>query len=174
MKNLLSLVCFLSMVGCMSFSDRAMRPVAKSIQEQMPDIHLEKEFAMSIGDGMFNLLDLGTASSDSLADMNHVHVAVYKVSGNGQPVDFGAMNLEHTLKSENSPLHWETIVRVRKPDEQVWVLVGMDLQSQTLAEVAVFKIDQNELVLINVDGELDNLLRFAMQPAREHRESIHH
>ncbi len=174
MKNLLSLVCFLSAVGCVSFSDRAMRPVAKSIQEQSPHIHLEKEFGMSIGDGMFNLIELGTAGSDSLADMNHVRVAVYKVAGSGQQVDFDAINLKQTLKAENSRLHWEIIVRVRKPEEQVWVLVGMDLQSQTLSEVAVFKIDQNELVLINVDGELDNLLRFAMQPAREHRESIHH
>lgn len=172
MKSLLSIVCLLSLAGCMSFSDRAMRPVANSIREQMPQIRLEKEFAVSLGSGMFNVIDLATGSTDDLSDMEHVHVAVYNVFSKGKPIDFNLLNLEQTLLVRNSRLHWETIVRVRKADEQTWVLVGMDLEKQTLEEVAVFSLGSEELVLINVDGELDQLLRFAMQPAQDHRSSI--
>lgn len=173
MKSLLSIVCLLLLAGCMSFSDRAMRPVANSIREQLPEIHLEKEFALSVGDGMFNVIDLTTASAaGDLSEMDHVHVAVYKVFSSDQPVDFSALNLEQTLMTRDTRLHWETIVRVRKTDEQLWVLVGMDLQKQTLEEVAVFSLGRDELVLINVDGELEDLLRFAMQPAQEHRGTL--
>ena len=42
----------------MSFSDRAMRPVRNSITSQMPEIRLEKEMAVAVGGGMFNLLDV--------------------------------------------------------------------------------------------------------------------
>lgn len=172
MKNPLSIVCLLSLAGCMSFSDRAMRPVANAILEQLPEIHLEKEFALSVGDGMFNVIDLGTSSADDLSHLDHVRVAVYKVFSSGQSVDFSALNLEQTLMTGDTRLHWDTIVRVRKTDEQVWVLVGMDLQKQTLEEVAVFSLGRDELVLINVDGDLDDLLRFAMQPAEEHRGTL--
>ncbi len=172
MKNLLSIVVLLLFAGCMSFSDRAMRPVANSIREQLPEIQLEKEFALSVGDGMFNVIDLATPNAGDLTDMNHVHVAVYKVFSSDQAVDFSALNLEQTLMTRDTRLHWETIVRVRKTDEQVWVLVGMDLQQQTLDEVAVFSLGRDELVLINVDGELEDLLRFAMQPAQEHRGTL--
>lgn len=172
MKNLLIILCLLPITSCMSFSDRAIRPVANSIREQMPEIRLEKEFAVSMGGGLFNVIDLATGSAADLSDMDHVHVAVYNVFSTGEPVDFNALNLEQTLMVRNFRLHWETIVRVRKEDEQTWVLVGMDLQKQTLEEVAVFSLGRDELVMINVDGELDQLLRFAMQPAQDHRSSL--
>ena len=44
MKRILALSLLLTMMtGCMSFSDRGMRPVRNSISEQMPEIRLEKQ-----------------------------------------------------------------------------------------------------------------------------------
>ena len=35
--------------GCMSFSDRGFDPVTEEIGRQAPQVHLRKEFAVSIG-----------------------------------------------------------------------------------------------------------------------------
>lgn len=170
------------LTSCMSFSNRALSPVANSIQEQLPQIHLEKEFALSLGNGVFSFLDLATGINGDLSAMDHVHIAVYNVSQKGRSVDFNTLDFntldfntldfESTLLARDKRLHWETIVKVRKSDEQVWVLVGMDLRRQSLDAVAVFSLERDELVLINVDGDLEQLLRFAMLPAQEHRDSL--
>lgn len=172
MKNLLLVLGLLCVTGCMSFSDRSLRPVRDSIAQQLPEIRLEKEFAISIGAGLFNLIDVVTLDQAELSDLDNVQVAVYKVSGHGAPVDFNRLNFEQTLLAKDRRLHWETIVKVRKEGEQVWVLAGMNLQKETLEAVAVFTLDREELVLISVDGDLNQLLKFAMQPAAGYRGSV--
>ena len=58
---------------------------------------------------------------------------------------------------------------MRKEDEQVWVLVGMDLERDSLDAVSVFVLGNDELVLINVDGDLNRMIEFALRPASEQR-----
>ena len=55
MKKLLILLGLVGLSSCMSFSDRSMRPVRDSIARQLPEIRLEKEFAVSLGSGMLIL-----------------------------------------------------------------------------------------------------------------------
>ena len=59
-------------------------------------------------------------------------------------------------------------VRVREDGEHVWVFVGMDLDKQSLEAVSVFVVESEELVLINMDGDLNELLEHAFEPARGH------
>lgn len=174
MKNLLLVVCMVALTSCMSFSDRKMRPVRNSIEEQLPEIRLEKEFAISMGGGLFDILDIVTLNDADLSAMDHVDVAVYSVYGRGQEVNFARLNFEETLFAKNRRLTWETIVKVRQEEEQVWVLVGMDLKKDSLEAVAVFVLNQEELVLINVDGDMQQMLEFAMRPADEHRQAMRH
>ena len=54
---------------------------------------------------------------------------------------------------------------MRKEDEQVWVLVGMDLERDSLEAVSVFVLGNDELVSINVDGDLNRMIEFALRPA---------
>ena len=63
-------------------------------------------------------------------------------------------------------------MKVREPDEQVWVLVGMNLERETLEAVAVFSVGRDELGLINVDGDIDEMLDFAMKPAERRHGAI--
>ncbi len=58
---------------------------------------------------------------------------------------------------------------MRKEDEQVWVLVGMDLERDSLDAVSVFVLGNDELVLINVDGDLNRMIEFALRPASDQR-----
>lgn len=169
------LILFLSLgilTSCMSFSDKPLRPVRNSITQQMPEIRLEKEFAVSMGGGIFDFLDVITLNEADVSEMDHVQVAVYKVDPGRGEIDFSRLNFEQTLLEKDSSLHWETIVRVRDEGEQVWVLVGMDLQRNSLDAVTVFVLDRDQLVLINVDGDLHEMLEFALEPAVRHRGKI--
>lgn len=169
MKKLLILLVLTQLAACMSFSDRPFRSTRDAIAEQVPAIRLEKEFAMSIGNSMLGLLNVVAWDSSELADLDRVQVAVYNVMSDGQSIDFGDIDFSRTLRSRGKHLHWETIIKVRDEGEQVWVLVGMDIERNTLDAVSVFVLEKNELVLINVDGDLNRMIEFALRPASEHR-----
>lgn len=172
MKKLILFLCLGILTSCMSFSDRPLRGVRNAITQQMPEIRLEKEFAISIGGGIFDFLDVITFNEADVSEMDNVQVAVYKVESGRGDIDFSKLNFEQTMLAKDSSLHWETIVRVRDEEEQVWVLAGMDLDRNSLESVTVFVLDKNELVLINVDGDLHEMIDFALEPAVRHRGEI--
>jgi hypothetical protein len=130
----------------------------------VPDISLEKEFAISLGNSMLGFLDVLTLNEADISELDHVQVAIYNVELGGQEIDFS-----DTLRSRGENLHWETIVRVRKEGEQVWVLVGMDLERNSLDAVSVFVLENSDLVMINVDGDFDHMIEFALRPASDSR-----
>ncbi len=169
MKHALIIVLLGSLAtGCMSFSDRAMRPVRNSISQQMPEIRLEKEMAIALGGGMFDFLDIITLNEADLSEVDHLQVAVYQVYPRGDNANFTDDIFQESLLAKDSTLTWERIVRVREDGEHVWVFVGMDLDKQSLEAVSVFVVESEELVLINMDGDLNELLEHAFEPARGH------
>jgi Domain of unknown function (DUF4252) len=171
MKKVLLLVLFTQLAACMSFSDRSFRSSRNSIERQVPNISLEKEFAISIGNGMLNFLDVISLNETDISDLDHVQVAVYTVESAGQRISFSDIDFSETLRSRGENLHWETVVKVREEGEQVWVVVGMDLARNSLDAVSVFVLENSELTMINVDGDLDRMIEFALQPASERRQA---
>ena len=169
MKTLLTLVVLAQLTACMSFNDRSFRSARNSLTEQVPDITLEKGFAISMGSGFLGFLNVITMDEAELSNLDHVQVAVYNVETGGQRLDFNDIDFSETLRSRGENLHWETIVKVRDEGEQVWVLVGMDLERDSLDAVSVFVLDNDELVMINVDGDLNNMIEFALRPASDRR-----
>jgi hypothetical protein len=169
MKNLVIVLVLSTLTACMSFPDRSMRGVRNSIVEQLPEISLEKEFAISMGSGIFNFLDVLTIDEANISELDSVQVAVYKVLPGDGSIDLNKVSFEQSLLEKDDSLVWETIVRVRDAEEQVWVIVGMNTEKETLEAVAVFSLDKDELVLINVDGDLEEMLEFALQPASNRR-----
>ncbi len=170
MSRFLILIAALALLSnCMSFSDRAMRPVRNSIVEQMPEIRLEKEMAVAVGGGMFDFLEIISDSEADLSEVDHLHVAVYQVYPQGGNTRFSDEVFQESLRAKDASLTWERIVRVREQDEQVWVYVGMDMDRQALEAVSVFVVGKDELVLINMDGDLSEMIEYAFEPARGHR-----
>ena len=165
----MTLLLIAQLTACMSFSDRSFRATRDSLAEQVPEISLKKEFALSIGNGLLGFLNVVTLDEADISDLDHVQVAVYSVDSGGQPVDFSGVDFSETLRSRGAHLHWETIVKVRDEGEHVWVVVGMNLERDTLEAVSVFVLEKDELVLINVDGNLNRMIEFALQPASERR-----
>lgn len=169
MRIILLVIALTQLGACMSFSDRPFRSTRNSIEQQVPEISLEKEFAISIGNSMLNFLDVVSLNEADISELDHVQVAVYNVESAGQDIDFDNINFSDTLRSRGKHLHWETIVKVRDEGEQVWVLVGMDLARNSLDAVSVFVLENKELVLINIDGDFDQMIEFALQPASDSR-----
>ena len=159
----------LLLVNCVSFSDRAMRPVRNSITSQMPEIRLEKEMAVAVGGGMFNFLDVINTDDVDLSAVDHLQVAVYQVYPRGGEVNFSDEVVQESLLAKDASLTWERIVKVREEDEQVWVFVGINEKDFALEAVSVFVFERDELVMINIDGDLNQMLEYAFEPARGHR-----
>lgn len=159
----------LMLANCMSFSDRAMRPMRNSITSQMPDISLEKEMAVALGGGMFNFLDVINSDDVDLSAVDHLQVAVYQVHPRGGEVNFSDEVFHESLLAKDASLVWERIVKVKEEDEQVWVFVGMNMEDSALEAVSVFIFERDELVMINMDGDLNEMLEYAFEPARGHR-----
>ena len=169
MKKILLFIMLTQLAACMSFSDRPFRSARNSIEAQVPAIRLEKEFAISVGNSMLSFLDVVSLNEADISELDKVQVAIYNVESGGQEIDFNAINFSDTLRSRGENLHWETIVKVRKEGEQVWVVVGMDLERNSLDAVSVFVLENSELVMINVDGDFDHMIEFALQPASDSR-----
>ncbi|GJM12701.1 MAG: hypothetical protein DHS20C12_11040 [Pseudohongiella sp.] len=169
MKKILLAIMLTQLAACMSFSDRSFRATRDSIEEQVPHVRLEKEFALSLGNGLLSFIDVVSLNESDISDLDHVQVAVYNVDSGGREIDFNEINFSDTLRSRGKNLHWETIVKVRDEGERVWVLAGMNLRRNSLDAVSVFILEESELVLINVDGDFDRMIEFALQPASDGR-----
>jgi len=170
-KFLLTTVLALTLTGCFSFSDRSFKPVRNEIVQQLPGITLEKEMAISIGSLMFDLIDLLAIGVDvDISKMSRAQVAVYQVNGMSEnDISFEHLDFERTLLAKDDSLRWDTIIKVREAQEQIWVLIGMDERNNSLEAISIFALEHNELVLVNVNGNLTEMLKFAMEPARGYR-----
>ena len=153
--------------GCMSFSDRDFAPVTAEIARQAPHLQLRKEFAVSIGSALLNTLDvLAVGSEFDFSDVDKVQVAVYEIPFDS---DLSEIDVEDSLRARDRSLTWETVVKVKETYERTWVLVAINEQRQSIEAVSVLNMEQGELVLIHVDGELENMIEFAFDPVRGER-----
>ncbi|MDD9894371.1 MAG: DUF4252 domain-containing protein [Gammaproteobacteria bacterium] len=169
MKTLLICASLLLLTGCMSFTDRPLRPVRDALAQQLPDIRLQKEVGIAMSGGMFDFLDMVTPNEADLSEIDHVQVAVYSIHPRGGFIDFTDEIFHESLMAKDAGLTWDRIVKVKEDSEQVWVYVGMDLDSNSLEALSVFVLENDELVLINLGGDFYHMLEFAMKPARGHR-----
>ena len=166
--RLVSLLAVLGLgTGCMSFSDRSFRPVTEEITRQAPQLQLRKEFALSLGATLINTLDVLTiGSSFDFSDVDKVQLAVYEIPSDA---DLSEVDVEQSLRARDHTLTWETVVKVKEPHERTWVLIGIDERRQTIKAVSILSMEQGELVLLHVDGELEKMIEFAFDPVRGER-----
>lgn len=153
--------------GCMSFNDDYFDPVTGAMRAQMPEITLEREMAMNFGSGFFNFVDLASLGEVDIPDMENLRIAIYRVEPQAGYPDFPDSVFKQALDSQGDSLEWERIVRVREEGEQVWVFAGMDLRAQILDALCVFILQRDELVLINMEGEIEQLIDYALNTGRK-------
>ena len=166
-KLLLLSLAIVLLNSCMSFSDRSFNPVKREIRSQIPDLDLEKEFAVSIGPAMFNAFDAITVGSDfDFSSIDKVQIAVYEVD---YSADLRELDVEKSLMARDPRLNWQTVVKVKKQGEFTWVVIGIDEGKNSIEAVSILVMEQNELVLINVNGELEEMIEFAFTPVQGHK-----
>lgn len=169
-KSLTLLLGLILMTGCMSFSDRSFRPVKRDIAAQLPELTLKKEFAVSIGSAMFNTIDFIAVGSDfDFSSIDKVQIAVYDADN---IADLSNLNVEQSLMARNPELDWHTVVKVRDLDEFTWVLMGLDQTGTRIEAVSILVMEHTEMVLINVNGELQEMIEFAFEPVSGERGSV--
>ncbi len=169
MKALIALLFCLPLAACISFNDDHFDPLESALSAQMPEITLQKEMAIGLGSGLFDLVDLLDDSAADLSKINHVRVAVYEVLPRAGGYRFSDAVFSQSLLSQGEDLRWERIVRVRDETEQLWIFAGLNEAEQLLEALTVFVVQDSELVLINLDGGLNELLNYALASARQHR-----
>jgi len=68
----------------MFVSDKPFRSARYSIEQQMPNIRLEEEFAISLGNSMLSFLDVANLNEADISELDHVQVAIYNVESGGR------------------------------------------------------------------------------------------
>lgn len=170
MKTLIMIMTAAVLSSCMSFSDRPMRPMRNAILAQNPELTLEKEMAVNVGRSLFSLLDAFADDEADLSNLDNVNIAIYKVHGvQATKNGLSKQSFAEALRKTDGSLHWEQIVRVRDHGENVWVFAGMDLPRNRLEAISVIVLEQDELVLINVDGDIDEMMKYALESSRGRR-----
>ena len=170
LRAVLLILLLFFVTGCMSFSDRSFRPVKREISAQIPGLNLRKEFAVSIGSAMFNTIDAITIGSEfDFSSIDKVQVAVYEVA---YSVDLTGLDVERSLMARDPALSWQTVVKVRKEGEYTWIAVGINEKKASIEAVSVLAMEQGELVLINVNGELEEMIEFAFNPVKGKRGAV--
>jgi hypothetical protein len=169
MRKFFFLIPISSLLSCMSMKDTSIEAVQYDLSQQMPEITLEKELALSFGGGLLGLVKLVAQDDPILAELESVKVAIYNVRGATRGVDFNEISFTSTLNERNSELYWEQIVRVREEDEQVWVFAGMNISRNTLEGISVFVMENETVTVISIDGRVDKMLELALSQGKGRR-----
>jgi len=157
----LLLVCLLAplLSGC--FYSREISHVRRDLERQYPAAHFDREVVVQIGPSTIRTLgwiagrvpeEEAQMASDYLREIHRIKVGVYHVE-DLPPLD--EVDLPHLRRFERDG--WEVAVTVREDDEVVWVLYREWYDS--VRDLYVLVLNEDELVIASVQGRLDALLQ---------------
>lgn len=148
----------LLLVGC--FRARALERVAEEIAWQFPEAEFEREFSIALGSFSLGLVKLAASFTEEsrearkyLTGIRRVQVAVYKVRHLPSVEDAELPSRLGELLEDDD---WDMVVKTAERDERVWILFHED--GNTIRDVHITVLEEDELVLVRVSGRLDELL----------------
>jgi hypothetical protein len=100
MKNFLLVIMLTQLAACMPISDKPSRSARNSIEQQVPNIRLEKEFAISLGNSMLSFLDVVNLIEADISELDYVQVAIYNVESGGEEIDFNRIDFPTRCAAE--------------------------------------------------------------------------
>lgn len=139
----------------------------KDLQRQIPQASFEKEFELSLGPvaiGMARMItgmvpdDDAHLARDILGDVRHVEIAVYNAH---HLPDIRHVQIPERLERMQNKDGWEMAVKVRDNDEVVWLMYRM--RKDTIRDVYVVVLNDEELIMVKATGHLDNLVARALK-----------
>jgi hypothetical protein len=158
---LLALLLVLPLTGCL-FS-REIAQTRRDIEKAYPDLRLEKQIVVNLGP--LSLKTLGWMSAfvpdpevdvarSYLKDIRRIKVGVFRSE---QPEDIAKLDVGQFGFDED----WEVAVRARQEGEHVWVLYKEE--AETVRDLYVVVLGDEELVVARLRGRLDRLLARVME-----------
>jgi len=152
--------------GCLWAPELA--SVCKDIERQVPGASFDKQFAITLGPISLGFAKLVTAlvpdareARGYLRDVSRIEVAVYETD-NMPPAS--SVHMPDRLKRMEAE-GWETAVKVREEESVVWVMYK--IEDESIKELYVVVLDDEELVMVKARGRLERLAARALSEARE-------
>jgi hypothetical protein len=140
-------------------------PIA--VQQQVPGTNFEREFALSLGPislglvrAVVRLVPDAAEAREYLREIRSVKLAVYRVEDFPPDTSLKMPPQLETLVAEKG---WEVAAKVNQGDEAVWLIYR--LQGDTIRDLYIVALGDDELLLVRAHGNIDQLLAKAM---REH------
>lgn len=155
------LLCF---TGCRTSAD--FNYIEKSIRDQIYPAKLDKDFKFSMGSLSMKMLN-GLVHDEEeanayLKEIKKVQVGIYKIRNTEKRSTFRIpFKVEKCLVEKG----WESFVRVHKRHGDNVLLLYRQL-SKNEAGMYAITLEHNELVIVEINGNLDNILKKAIY---EHR-----
>jgi hypothetical protein len=148
--------------GCMWAPE--LTEVKRDIAGQLPDVSFRKNLTLSLGPLTMALArtvsgfipDAGEART-YLRDVSKVQVAVYETRGDVRAASLQTPARLQQLLDDG----WEMAVRVREDNEMVWLLYRVD--GDSVREMFVVVLGDEELVLVRVKGHLERIMAQALE-----------
>ena len=117
-------------------------------------IYGEPRVMVNIGGTLLKLMALASAAEDPetaalMSGLEGVRIKVYPTQGNLKP----ALDRVSEARSSLEAAHWEPVVQVHKPNEQVQIF--MKAGADTIEGLTVMAVDEEEAVFLNILGVID-------------------
>jgi len=156
-------VGLLAVPGC--FWAPELSSIRRDIQDQLPGASFEKNVELSFGPAAIACARLVTGlvpgareARPWLRNVSRVQVGVYDAHI-GSAAELRMPRKLQSLIDDG----WETAIRVRDDDQAVWVLYRADEES--IREVFIVVLDDEELVIIKAKGRLERIVAAALDEA---------
>lgn len=158
-----------ALTGCAGEPD--VDQVRWEIERRVPGARFEREehvhlgrISMGLVRGLVRLVPGDAKEAQSLRHIRGVEVGVYKVRSmpdieKAEPV---LARVEDRLLAND----WSLMLRQREPDGHTWMFVRTDADG-SLRNLFIVELDEEEMVLVRVDGRFDEL--FAAAAAQDPR-----
>ncbi|MCK5327894.1 MAG: DUF4252 domain-containing protein [Candidatus Latescibacteria bacterium] len=159
-RNALIMVGISSLLisGCLFFPD--LEGVEEIIARELEPARLETTVKLKLGPGLLswaklvcNWADVEEEVRGCVAEIRRVQLAVYEVHGSrlDRPIRAAA-----PIRKRLERAGWEILVKVREAEEFCWIFYR--LRGDFINELYVIALDNNDLVLVKVEGRFDRMI----------------
>lgn len=156
-----------ALTGCTG-SGPSIHTVRRGIEQQVPHAHFEPETQITLG-----RVSLGLAKKllrlvmdeedeqevDFLFGLRKVEVGIYRVRMSAEERE--ALTLPRSFERALRRGGWETLVKTRDGGERTWVFLRPETrpEGEILRSLYVVTWDGDELVLVHVEGRIDEVFK---------------
>ncbi len=148
--------------------------VAHSLDRELPDTELDQQFGVKLGRismGLGKSIARMAMDEDDaqymgvLSGLKRVEVASYEATGPREDTHF-PKRMEDSFRRDG----WETLARFQDDSNLGWVLYR--IKKESLRNLLVVNLDDDQLNMIRISGRLDQTIKAAMHLARGEMEDL--